>query len=444
MIYFNNSRQAIDQSLSHFKDTNIKAMFEQRHKLINYYQHQNTDQYIKDYFGGTLQKEIPLYTTSITKKIVNRISMVYKEAPVRMYNGEVNPDIDSLFFRKNYQLKTIERIHNLVGTMLIQCIWNEYEEKIEYKPILEYEVTLNPDNPLQVMSILYPIHKTTDDIHNHQQDVFAYWTAEEHYHIQEDGKIIKINDDNINPYGVLPFVTVQPNNIIDEYFNIGDGSDIAIANQQIDISMTMLQHHIRSAGGQYWVNGRTDGNQIQLGLNKVVEIQDGTLNSITNSTNIDSIMKGIEHQIQHVCNNHHIAFDFGISTQKSGVAIKLENLELLEARQDDVEKFRIVEKGLHQIESAIIQAHMGQTLPEIFNVDFTEIEFPDPEREMAQWDWWIKNGIKDKIDYIMEKDPDKFASREEAIAYLDERITQRAERTNIFSLRQTQPNADIS
>ena len=93
MIYYNNSKQAIDQSLSHYKDMNIKAMFKHRQKLINYYQHQNTDQYIKDYFGGTLQKEIPLYTTSITKKIINRISMVYKDAPVRMYNGEVNQDI---------------------------------------------------------------------------------------------------------------------------------------------------------------------------------------------------------------------------------------------------------------------------------------------------------------------------------------------------------------
>ena len=85
---------------------------------------------------------------------------------------------------------------------------------------------------------------------------------------------------------------------------------------------------------------------------------------------------------------------------------------------------------------------MNLALPDDFHVDFAEIEFPDPDKEMAQWDWWMKHGIKDKIDYIMEHDPDRFESREEAIQFLDERIGQRNERTNIFSLRPTGTDAN--
>jgi len=177
-------------------------------------------------------------------------------------------------------------------------------------------------------------------------------------------------------------------------------------------------------------------------LNKVLVLEDGDFGSVTNSTDIDSIMRSIEHQIQHICNNHHIAFDFGISTQKSGVAIKLENLELLEAREDDIEKFRQVEKDMFVIEQRLMDVHTGLSLPDDFIIDYTEIDFPDPAQEMAQWDWWIKHGIKDKIDYIMETDPDKFESREDAIKFLDERITQRGEKTNIFSLRKEETNAD--
>ena len=115
---------------------------------------------------------------------------------------------------------------------------------------------------------------------------------------------------------------------------------------------------------------------------------------------------------------------------------------MLEAREDDVEKFRMVEKDIHKIEQKILDVEMNLNLPDDFNVDFAEIDFPDPDKEMAQWDWWIKNGIKDKIDYIMEKDPDRFESREEAIQFLDERIGQRNERTNIFSLRPTGTDAN--
>ena len=442
MIYFNNAEQAVRESISRFKENNLAKMFKLRNKLVDYYQYQSTEQYINKYFGGSLQQEIPLYTTNITKKIINRISMVYKDNPIRMYNNEQNDDITDLMLRKNYKLKNMERIHNLVGTMLVHVLWNEAEEKLEYRPVLEYEVTLNPDNPMEIMSVLYPVEKTTDDIMQHQNDKFIFWSKEHHYMIDSQNKITQINEDNVNPYGILPFVTIQPNTAIDEYFNIGEGADIALANQQIDISMTMLQHHIRSAGGQMFVSGRVDTDNIKLGLNKVVVIEDGSLGTVNNSTDIGAIMEGIKHQIQHICSNHHIAFDFGIATQKSGVSIRLENLELLEARQDDVEKFRMVEKDIHKIEQKILETEMNLALPDDFHVDFAEIEFPDPDKEMAQWDWWIKNGIKDKIDYIMEKDPDRFESREEAIQFLDERIGQRSERTNIFSLRPTGTDVD--
>ena len=444
MIYFNNAEQAVRDSISRFKENNLAKMFKLRNKLVDYYQYQSTEQYINKYFGGSLQKEIPLYTTNITKKIINRISMVYKDNPVRMYNNELNDDITDIMFRKDYKMKNMERIHNLVGTMLVHILWNKSEEKLEYRPILEYEVTLNPDNPLEVMSVLYPVEKTTDDIMQHQNDRFIFWSAEQHYMIDSQNKITQINDDNINPYGVLPFVTIQPNTAIDEYFNIGEGADIALANQQIDISMTMLQHHIRSAGGQMFVKGRVDADNIKLGLNQVVVLEDGDFGSVNNSTDINSIMEGIKHQIQHICSNHHIAFDFGISTQKSGVAIKLENLELLEAREDDVEKFRMIEKDIHKIEQKILEVEMNLGLPDDFHIDYTEINFPDPAQELQQWDWWIKNGIKDKIDYIMENDPDKFKSREEAIKFLEERITQRSDRTNIFSLRPASDNANTA
>ena len=215
MIYFNNPEQAVRESISRFKENNLAKMFKLRNKLVDYYQYQSTEQYINKYFGGSLQQEIPLYTTNITKKIINRISMVYKDNPIRMYNNEQNDDITDLMLRKNYKLKGMERIHNLVGTMLVHVLWNEAEEKLEYRPVLEYEVTLNPDNPMEIMSVLYPMQKTSDDIMHHQEDKFIFWRAEQHYMIDSMNKITQINDDNVNPYGVLPFVTIQPNCVID-------------------------------------------------------------------------------------------------------------------------------------------------------------------------------------------------------------------------------------
>ena len=50
---------------------------------------------------------------------------------------------------------------------------------------------------------------------------------------------------------------------------------------------------------------------------------------------------------------------------------------MLEAREDDVEKFRMVEKDIHKIEQRILDVEMNLNLPDDFNVDFAEIDFPD-------------------------------------------------------------------
>ena len=443
MIYFSNAEQVIKDSIQRIKFDNQRAFQKNRTKLMDYYQYKNTAKYISGYFSKNVQAEFPLYTTNFTKRLINRISMVYKNAPVRIVGGDEETPYMEYLKNKDYQMKIIERVHNLIGTILVHLRWDYYLEKICYEPIIDYEVALNPDNPVQVMAVIYKRLKTVDDIHNTQDDIYEYWSNEQHFFIDGNGGKIKVNDDDINPYGVIPMVTVQPNTVLyDEYFNEGEGSDIATANQQLDVSMTMLQRHIRVAGGQLWIEGRADRSQIELGLNKIAQIEDGTLNSVGNLVDIQSIVDGIEHQIKHVCSNHHISFDFGLSGSKSGVALKIENLELLEARQDDAEKFRMVEKEIYETERAILEVETGRTLPDDFTVDFTEIEFPDEQADLQRWEWWFKHGIKDKVDYIMENDPDKFDSREDAIAHLEQRQTQRQEKQSLFNFTNEKQNTE--
>jgi hypothetical protein len=258
----------------------------------------------------------------------------------------------------------------------------------------------------------------------------------------DKGNIISINDNDVNPYGTIPFTFLQPASQIDEFWNEGEASDIGIANTEIDIAMTMLQHHIRSAGGQYVIEGVVDTKEVRLGLNKVVALENASMNNISNSVNINEIIEGIKFQLQNVAQNHHITFDFGLSGSKSGTALKIENLELMEAREDDAEKFGFFEHDLYNLERKIVEVETGTVLPEEFSVDFAEMDFPDIEREREEWDWKFNHGLADKLDYLMEKDPDKFPDRESAEAYMTERkksevtIKKQADvKENIFQLR---------
>ena len=198
--------------------------------------------------------------------------------------------------------------------------------------------------------------------------------------------------------------------------------------------MTMLQHHIRTAGGQFVIEGRVDANNIQLGLNKVVVVDEGNMSNISSNTDVTSIKEGIEFQLKTIAFNNNLNFDFGLSGSKSGVALKIENLELLEAREDEVEKWRRAEKDIYNIERQILAVETGQQLPDGITLDYAEVKFPDFDREREEWDWKFKHGLADRYDYLMAHDPDKFPDRQSAIDYLEDKKQETDTTDNIFKL----------
>ena len=416
-IIFSNVTQVIEESIARVKQETFDEMYEIRDMAIDYYSFNNTSQYINQYFEGSLQSEMPLYTTNMTKRLINRMSLVYKDAPIREIESDVYQDY---LMDKDTQFKLYERVHNLLGTMAVQVYWHEPHKHLHYRPILNFQPVFDADNPTKPIAIVYLANKTTGNTFQNQADEFIYWSDEDHFRFDSDGKIIEINEGNVNPYGVMPFCFLQPNTLIDEFWNDG-ALDIAYANQQVDIAMTMLQHHIRSAGGQFVIEGNVDARNIRLGLNRIVSLSDADMKNISPNVNIEAIMEGVKFQLQNVAQNHHLTFDFGLSGSKSGVALKMENLELLEAREDDVEKFRTFENHIYNIERAIVEVEDNTILPEQMSVDFAEIHFPDEKHEMDKWDWKFAHGLADQADYLMYKDPDRFPDREDALDYLFER-----------------------
>ena len=428
MIVYSTARNVIEESIRQLKWDNQARIFDVRDEALDYYTYNNTAKYIDQYFSGTLQQEIPIYNVNLTKKLINRISLVYKNAPIRDIENDNYFDLTT---DKDWKLKNFERIHNLLGTLAVQVCWED--ERIKYNPIINFVPIMDPYNPLKPIGITYPLNKSVADWRSTEEDLFVYWSEEEHFMFETSGKIIQVNDDNLNPYGILPFVFIQPTHMVDEFWNEG-AMDIALGNKQIDVAMTMLQHHIRTAGGQYVIEGRVDANNIELGLNKVVVIDEGRMNNISSNTSINDIKEGIQFQLKTIAFNNNLNFDFGLSGSKSGVALRIENLELLEAREDEVEKWRRVEKELYKVEKQVLLTESGINLPEDISLDYAEIEFPDYEKEREEWDWKFKHGLADKFDYLMAQDPDKFPDRESAIEYLDERKQEIDNTNNIFKL----------
>jgi len=121
--------------------------------------------------------------------------------------------------------------------------------------------------------------------------------------------------------------------------------------------------------------------------------------------------------------NYHLSLSFVEgSKEASGVALRIRNSELLDSRRSDVERWKQIEHRLFEVEERIIAVEQGRDAGFLLGIDYEEsTEILSEEEQRAKWDWELANGLIDKADILMQKDPDKYPERQDALDYLAER-----------------------
>ena len=174
------AKEIIQDSLTHFKEEQAKARREEVRKFLDYYSGSLTDQYIEGYFKSDAFQEIPHYNTNIVKKFVNRMSKIYTIGAKR----NVNDRYDNLTSVKNARMKQMERMTRLLGTCATYVMYDEMEERFEYRPIYYFEPYFG-DNPYKPEAIVYPMMHGHADINDTNDLMYAYWDSELHMKFDE-------------------------------------------------------------------------------------------------------------------------------------------------------------------------------------------------------------------------------------------------------------------
>jgi hypothetical protein len=157
--------------------------------------------YTTKYFSNSLMSKIPIANVNITKRIIDRISMVYMKPPHREYSDETVLDF---FHGKDFKLQRAERMCNLLEHILIKPTWRDGQ--IDYDVIMDFEAQFG-DDPLRPTSITYPLAMKAS-VMDDTPELSVYWDAEHTFVYDGNGKIQDDpnNPEHINPYGVLPFI----------------------------------------------------------------------------------------------------------------------------------------------------------------------------------------------------------------------------------------------
>ena len=397
-------QEIIKDSLTNFKEEQAKARREEVRKFLDYYSGSLTDQYIEGYFKSDAFQEIPHYNTNIVKKFVNRMSKIYTIGAKR----NVNDKYVELSSVKNARMKQMERMTRLLGTCATYVMYDEMEERFEYRPIYYFEPYFG-DNPYRPQAIVYPMMHGHADLSDTDDLMYAYWDSELHIKFDDNGNIIEEIQHNL---GVLPFVFSHREEQLDSFFVEG-ASDLVSANEHINITMTEMQLGLRfQMFGQPVVTGLVSDNaNVRAGSDEILTLPEGSNYDIVSPEgNVRDVIENIKWQIELVALNNHLFVTFAQSGGEvpSGISLMIKDLERHEDFIDDKELYRQYEKDFYKVEYALSQTNnLGLPEPSQFKVDFSEVEYPMTTQDKIMLnEYKLKHNLTTQAELLADENRD--------------------------------------
>ena len=415
-------REIIQDSLKNFKQEQAKARREEVRKFLDYYSGSLTDQYIQPYFNTDAFQEIPHYNTNIVKKFVNRMSKIYTIGAKR----NVNDKYLELTSVKNARMKQMERMTRLLGTCATYVMYDEMEQRFEYRPIYYFEPYFG-DNPYKPEAIVYPMMHGHADLSDTSDLMYAYWDKEICLKFDENGNILEEIKHNL---GVLPFVFTHREEQLDSFFVEG-ASDLVSANEHINITMTEMQLGLRfQMFGQPVVTGLiSDNSNVRAGSDEILTLPEGSsYNIVSPEGNVRDVIENIKWQIELVALNNHLFVTFAQTGGEvpSGISLMIKDLERHEDFIDDKELYRQYENEFYKIEYALSQTNsLGLPDPKQFKVDFSEVEYPMTTQDKIMLnEYRLKHNLVTEAQILAEENKDLSLDDANAIIEQNKQVNQ--------------------
>lgn len=404
--------EALKDSLKYIEDQRVR----ERDYLMDWYEGTNIDQYVADYFRPETLRQVPILNQNITRRVCAVRSMTYKRPPrMRVSDSYLNLiDLESL----NANRRLLERLTFLLGTMAIRSKWNEIAGKVEYETLSHFTpIFLAGDSRDNPIGICYPIEYQGNARIN--TPIHAVWTESrpgyqgEHYLIDEQGHKVSVNDQDINPYDVLPVTFCNRYQPIRDYHSVANAMDVAQCDLALNVANVELQLAIRySAMGIKYISGVDDASRITIGTDQVLYLPEGANFDVTNSGgSLQDIVDATRFLVESTLNNNHIRAKY--ARDDAGNAPSAASLSILEMEMRDIatgekeDTWRPWEKKRYDIDRKILEVEANAKLPEDYSVDFLEPNYAlTPDTEIALWTWRFEQGLASKQDYFDYMNPD--------------------------------------
>ena len=371
---------------------------------LDFYYNQNLDKHIEQWFASESLSQVPPFIGSCVPRFAKARMMIYKENAKRLIAGEVNDDYNDLTYRLNTKTREFSELAWLLGCCYMKSMYNERKNRLEYEilpNVQEYYVK----GETEPFAYSYEIESVDPT-----KKRFVFWSEERdgvqgmHFEYDEKGYRFAIGDNSemINPYGIVPISKVAFSKA---------SYDVTRAGLHIAIAMTEIALSVRFRLGQPVFTGLEEGqSKLSAGIDNAYILPEGaTFSYVAPGGSLIELIEATKSMANQVAENNQLRIRWGESggNAPSGEALRIMEIENLEARKSDEAIFREFEHQRYEIDKRILEVHNVLNLSEEYSVDFGEVTFPmSPKEEREMLSWKLDNNIISQKDLLLYYNPD--------------------------------------
>lgn len=369
------------------------------------------------------------------RRTVSRISTTYKTSPVREYLTAAEKPVDdktadaiALMYSqcpRDVRLKKADRMATLLNTIHVEVVFRKgfIDWDIHLRP--NSVVVADPEDPFALYKFAYSATFTNPDTLDDLEG-WIYWSPSRHVFISEAGVEVPWSDNGmgLNPYKdaagnpIIPVTTVRKIEEDGDYWG-RFGADLVDATQAANLLLANVWEtaHLQSHGQPFMVNVETeDGKEVAVGAKHAVSVKNATKDE--HPPTFEFVDPGANYNEARELIDWFIKMN-GASysqppsawaleeTRLSGFAKFMDNIELMETREEQITEALIQEEQLWQ-HSRMVHNHWNEKnkIPEdvIQVVTFPEAQIPESPTEKAEREAVeVANNVSSIVDQIMER-----------------------------------------
>jgi hypothetical protein len=393
-------------------------------KWLAYYADQQSDETYRLIARRWSEPEaFRIFTLNVVKKVVNKRANLYRLAPRRSFEGWSQEAGDALYRAANADvvLKRASRLTKLMKSTALQVGWRDADAGPTLSVVTPNILDVIYDDPE------FPARMIITRRAAVEADVtYTDWTAGTFTVRDYRGNPVSVpgNPNGVNPYGVLPLVPLFDTLPDDEFFLPG-GDDLIETQEAINVALSNLWRAVElQAHGQAWATGVPAGEALNVGPDRAITLPDGGMFGYASpNAPIGDILEAVQFAMRQVAATNDLSADvFDLDrNSESGAAKHVEQIDLREARQDDIALWRTYEARLWEVLKVVVNTHSPGTIPAnaTMRVDFAEMQESLTETErLTNARTKVDLSVWSPVDVLMAENPDVYATRADAFAEL--------------------------